>query len=59
MEGIFNEVMSLKDAPGVRSFALESDSCKALQWFLRWRTTPGYQSGRGRNELRFVNEDGN
>lgn len=59
MEGIFNEVMSLKDAEGVRGFALESDSCQALWWFPRWCRTPGCQGGRGRNELSSVNEDEN
>lgn len=40
MEEIFNEVMSWEDTLGVRGFTLDSDSCKSLQWFQRWRTTP-------------------
>jgi len=32
MEEIFNEVMRLEDALGVRGFTLESDSCKSPQW---------------------------
>lgn len=36
MEEIFNEVMSMKDAAGVKGFALESDSCRALRRFPRW-----------------------
>lgn len=40
MEEIFNEVMSLEDALGVRGFTLEPDSCQSLQWFQRWRMIP-------------------